>query len=133
MGNRVLVVEDEDLISTMVRINLEKSGYRVTCFGDAEALLSHLDTEPDCADLLLLDIVLPGMHGDRALVELRRRGFSAPILMLTARRDLESRVTALDEGADDYLAKPFDVEELLARVRALIRRAQSPAGSQEDG
>lgn len=132
MSSRVILVEDEELISTMVRINLEKAGYTVTCFGDAEAMLEHVSEQPDCCDVLLLDIVMPGMHGDRALAELRRRGFSAPILMLTAKRDLETRVNTLDKGADDYLAKPFNVEELMARVRALIRRAPQSADSSED-
>lgn len=132
MGSRVILVEDEELISTMVRINLEKAGYTVTCFNNAETMLEHVAVQQDCCDVMLLDIVMPGMHGDRALGELRRLGFSAPILMLTAKRDLETRVTTLDRGADDYLAKPFNVEELMARVRALIRRAPQPADGAED-
>ena len=132
MSSRIILVEDEELISTMVRINLEAAGYSVTCFSNAEAMLEHVGSQSDCCDVMLLDIVMPGMHGDRALAELRRLGFNAPILMLTAKKDLETRVTTLDQGADDYLAKPFNVEELMARVRALIRRAPHSADGSEE-
>jgi DNA-binding response OmpR family regulator len=125
MSGRIVLVEDEELISTMVRINLVKAGYEVQCFGDAESMLDHARAEPACCDLMLLDIMLPGMHGDAALQELRSLGFKAPVMMLTARRDIETRVSTLEGGADDYLAKPFNVDELLARVRALTRRWQA--------
>ena len=117
---RIIVVEDEELISTMLKINLEREGYKVSCCKDAESLLKN-DVN---ADVILLDIMLPGMNGDQALSVLRSRGINIPILMLTAKHDIQTKVTALDLGADDYLAKPFNMSELLARIRALIRRSQ---------
>jgi len=125
MENRVIIVEDEELISTMVRINLEKAGFQVTCFADAESMIELVREQVDCCEIMLLDIMLPGMHGDQAIEEIRRLGFTAPVLMLTARQDIETRVSTLDKGADDYLAKPFNVDELVARVRALVRRFHS--------
>ena len=120
--HRVVVVEDEELISTMIRLNLEQEGFDVTAFADAESMLEYLGRNPGACDVLLLDIMLPGMHGDAAVTELRRQGLRAPILMLTAKRDIDSRVNALNSGADDYLTKPFNIEELIARVNALLRR-----------
>lgn len=119
---RILVVEDEELISTMLELNLKKSGFDVTCFDRAAPMLEHLEKE-DC-DVILLDIMLPGdLNGDEALKILREKGHQMPVLMLTARRELDMRVSTLDNGADDYITKPFDMYELLARVRALLRRA----------
>jgi two-component system, OmpR family, alkaline phosphatase synthesis response regulator PhoP len=120
---RIWIVEDEELIRTMLRINLERNGYQVTAFTDAESMLSHLEGE--FFDILLLDIMLPGMSGDEALYLLRKKGLTVPVLMLTAKQDTESKVKMFENGADDYLAKPFNMDELLARVRALIRRSQS--------
>jgi len=119
---RVWIVEDEELIRTMLRINLERKGYQVTVFSDAESMLTRLDEE--FFDILLLDIMLPGLSGDEALHTLRKKGLTVPVLMLTAKQDTESKVKTLENGADDYLAKPFNMDELLARVRALIRRSQ---------
>jgi len=118
--DHVYIVEDEQLIRTMVKINLERQGYTVHCFDNAEAMLDAL--QPGQHGVLLLDIMLPGMDGDEALTELRRRGIDIPVLMLTARRDIETKVKTLEQGADDYLPKPFDMDELLARVRVLLRR-----------
>ncbi len=119
---RIVVVEDEELISTMLELNLKKNGFDVTCFDCAAPMLQHLEKEG--CDVILLDIMLPGgMNGDEALKILREKGHQMPVLMLTARRELDMRVSTLDDGADDYITKPFDMYELLARVRALLRRA----------
>lgn len=120
---RVVLVEDEELISTMVRLNLEAEGFAVEHFADAESMLEYMRDNHAGCDLVLLDIMLPGMHGDAALVELRKLEIAAPIMMLTAKQDIETRVDALNKGADDYLQKPFNVLELVARVHALIRRS----------
>ena len=119
---KVVLVEDEALISTTVRLNLEKQGYAVTVFGDAETMLSVVH-EGYC-DAIVLDIMLPGMWGDAALEELRRRDINIPVLMLTAKGDTDTKVSAFEQGADDYLSKPFDMEELMVRIKALIRRSQ---------
>jgi len=119
---RVAVVEDETLIQTMVRLNLEKNGYQVECFGDAESFLARLDRVS--FDIFLLDITLPGLSGEEIVSRVRARGILAPVLMVTAKSDIPTKVSTLGRGADDYLAKPFDMQELLARVMALIRRSQ---------
>jgi DNA-binding response OmpR family regulator len=124
--HKVILVEDEELIRTMIRLNLEQEGLAVEWYADAESMLQQVGSGAPACDLFLLDIMLPGMSGVEALVELRGRGQTAPVLMLTAKSEVESRVTALDLGADDYLPKPFDLRELVARVGALLRRgAQS--------
>ena len=121
--SRILLVEDEELVGTMIRLNLNDAGFEVTWFRDAESALDAVRSRP--FDLVLMDIMLPGMRGTEAVTSLRSRGFSAPILMLTSKSDVETKVSSLELGADDYLTKPFDVEELLARVRALLRRSHS--------
>jgi two-component system alkaline phosphatase synthesis response regulator PhoP len=120
---KVLLVEDEELVGTMVRMNLEGEGYQVSWVRDGEDGLAAGLREQ--FDLILLDIALPGRDGLELLGELRSGGVTTPVLMLTARTEVKVRVEALDLGADDYLPKPFDVSELLARVRALVRRSQS--------
>ena len=117
---RVGVVEDEPLISTMLEINLTRAGYAAAVFRDAESFLESLDGA--AYDLVLLDLMLPGIQGDEALRRIRARGLAMPVFMLTARRDRELKVGALDDGADDYVTKPFDMAELLARIRARLRR-----------
>ena len=124
---RIVVVEDEELISTMLELNLRKNGFHVVCFDRAGPMLEHVGKEG--CDVILLDIMLPGgMNGDEALEILREKGHEMPVLMLTARRELDMRVSTLDGGADDYITKPFDMYELLARVRALLRRTGQRAG-----
>jgi DNA-binding response OmpR family regulator len=122
MSVTVAVVEDDELIRTMLRFNLESEGYRVEAFSSGADYLRAMAERRH--DVILLDIMLPGLQGGEVLERIRRRGPNPPVLMLTARRDLESRVGTLDGGADDYLAKPFEMPELVARVRALIRRSQ---------
>lgn len=124
---RVLVVEDERNISAYVRRALEEEGYAVdTAFTGPEALEWSAAVE---FDLILLDRLLPGIDGLSVCRELRQRGNRVPILMLTARDAVDDRVSGLDAGADDYLPKPFALKELLARVRALSRRAADASKS----
>ncbi len=118
---RVLLVEDDNLIGTMVRLNLEQEGYKVDWQRNGEDAVSAAKEQR--FDVILLDIGLPGMTGIAAAKQIRRASIGTPIVMLTARDDTQSKVSALDSGADDYLCKPFDMAELLARVRAQIRRS----------
>ncbi|HEU4566301.1 MAG TPA: response regulator transcription factor, partial [Gemmatimonadaceae bacterium] len=124
---RILVVEDDgDLRSVLGRI-LRARGYDVHTAEDGEAgLIAALDWAPD---LLIADIGLPVRDGLSMTRELRHRGFDAPVLMLTARGAVKDRVNGLDAGADDYLPKPFEHAELVARVRALLRRASRTAAA----
>jgi two-component system, OmpR family, response regulator MprA len=117
----ILVVEDNRDVLAVIAQTLTASGFAVTRAYDGEmALTTALDTSPA---LVVLDIGLPKRSGLDVAAELRRRGFRAPVLMLTARDTVSDKVTGLDAGADDYLAQPFDTQELVARVRALLRRA----------
>lgn len=117
---RILLVEDEARLAAIVRQALREQGYAVDVAGDGEIGLKFALTEP--YDLIILDILLPKRDGLSVCREVRRHGLVTPILMLTARDSIEDRVTGLDSGADDYLIKPFALQELLARVRALLRR-----------
>jgi two-component system, OmpR family, alkaline phosphatase synthesis response regulator PhoP len=123
MNARVLLVEDEELVGTMVRMNLESAGYQVTWTRDGEQAVAAIGRQP--FDLLLLDISLPGQDGLDVLAEIRRREILTPVMMLTARSEVSTKVEALRAGADDYLPKPFDVAEMLARVEALVRRSRA--------
>ncbi|UCH94352.1 MAG: response regulator transcription factor [Candidatus Aminicenantes bacterium] len=120
---KIAVVEDEELIRNMVKINLEKNNYRVHCFADGETLIERAIYEP--FDLFILDVLLPGISGLDVLEELRKTSIHAhvPVLMLTVQSQVQDKIKALNTGADDYLVKPFNIEELLARVNALIRRS----------
>lgn len=117
---KILVVEDDPGIVRMMRRALEQAGYVVTNAVDGPSGLAR--AEEDLYALILLDIMLPGMDGWRVCQELRSRGSRVPLLMVTARDMVGDRVKGLDLGADDYLPKPFEIDELLARVRALLRR-----------
>jgi two-component system response regulator MprA len=122
---RVLVVEDDADIAGVLRRSLDREGYEVRVAGDGEAALSESGVfEPDA---VVLDLGLPLLDGVEVCRRLREEG-DVPILMLTARDAVDARVEGLDSGADDYLVKPFEREELLARVRALLRR-RPPRGS----
>jgi DNA-binding response OmpR family regulator len=124
---RVLVVEDERKVASFVARALRETAYAVDV---AETGEKGLELAFDNAyDLVLLDIRLPGLSGIEVCQRLRREGVQTPILMLTARSLVEQRVEGLDAGADDYLTKPFALAELLARVRALIRRGFSRGGA----
>lgn len=117
---RLLLVEDARLIREPLSRALELAGWKVEAVPDGEAALARLAAAP--VDAAVLDIMLPGKDGLSVLSELRARGDATPIILLTARGDVRDRVRGLDLGADDYLAKPFHVEELLARLRAVLRR-----------
>ncbi len=124
---RILVVEDEAGIANFIRQGLTEAGYAVDlAWNGREGLEFALAAE---YDVLVLDIMLPGMDGLELLRELRGRGHKTPTLMLTARDTVDDRVAGLDAGADDYLVKPFAFPELLARVRALMRRPPLQTGT----
>ncbi len=117
---RLLVVEDERKVSSFIRRGLEEEGYAVDTALDGK---SGLDMALDAVhDLIILDVQLPGLDGIRVLQSLRGAGVSTPVLLLTVRAAIEDKVLGLDAGADDYLTKPFAFQELVARVRALLRR-----------
>jgi len=117
---RILLAEDDKLLGDAVRTGLAQSGFVVDWVHDGPAALHAARTEP--YDLLLLDLGLPGCDGLEVLAELRRVSVDLPVLILTARDAVIDRVAGLDRGADDYLVKPFDLDELAARCRALVRR-----------
>ncbi|TAM86056.1 response regulator transcription factor [bacterium] len=121
---RLLVVEDHDALARSIKRALEELRYAVTVVNDGEAALDALLTESYA--LAILDIGLPTRDGIEVCRAARAHGVGATILMLTARDGVDDRVRGLDAGADDYLVKPFSIEELLARVRALLRRAERP-------
>jgi DNA-binding response OmpR family regulator len=117
---RILIVEDEPSIAGAVKAALSADGHAADVVDDGRDALDWAETY--AYDLLILDVILPGLDGFAACSALRGKGFAAPILMLTALDDVRDRITGLDRGADDYLAKPFSMDELRARVRALGRR-----------
>jgi DNA-binding response OmpR family regulator len=125
---RVLLVEDDPHIRELVELHLKLEGLTVVPNGDGNEALALARSEP--FDLIVLDLMLPGLDGVTVCRAIRRdsRNTDVPILMLTARRDEADKVLGLDSGADDYLTKPFGVRELVARVRALLRRRRPAAG-----
>jgi two-component system, OmpR family, response regulator len=118
---RVLVVEDEAKLAQVLARGLREEGYAIDVTGRGEEALWMAKANP--YDAILLDVMLPGADGFEICRRLREIGVWSPVLMLTARDAVDDRVSGLDAGADDYLAKPFSFEELLARIRALVRRA----------
>lgn len=118
--SKILIIEDDKVISDGLRQVLESEGYEVACAFDGDTGLYMVKTESP--DLVILDIMIPNMNGFEVTTEVRRSGDNIPILVLSARTESQDKVRGLDLGADDYLAKPFDIEELLARIRRLIRR-----------
>ena len=125
---RVLVVEDEPRMAALIRQGLEEEAYAVDVVGNGRDAILWVNSA--AYDIVLLDIMLPGMNGLDVCRQLRADGYIMPILMLTARDTLPDKVKGLDSGADDYLVKPFAIEELTARMRALARR-DSPEKSAE--
>jgi two-component system copper resistance phosphate regulon response regulator CusR len=119
---RILVVEDEPKVAKALKEGLEEERYEVVVAYTGEDAFFRVNTEK--FDLILLDLMLPGRDGLQILTSIRKRGVETPVLMLTARDTLEDRVTGLNSGADDYLVKPFAFAELLARIRALLRRGR---------
>jgi two-component system response regulator MprA len=124
---QILVVDDERAVRESLRRALELEGYHVELAADGEEALGRLEAEPE-PDALVLDVLMPVVDGLEVCRRLRRAGRRLPVLMLTARAEVESRVEGLDAGADDYLTKPFALEELLARLRALLRRTADGSG-----
>ena len=131
MGKTILIVEDEQNIVDILSFNLEQEGYdTLEAYDGPTGLQLALEQNPD---LILLDLMLPGMNGFDVCREVRRSGSSTPILMLTAREEEADKVLGLELGADDYITKPFSMRELLARVKANIRRvSMSPAAPKEE-
>lgn len=119
---RLLIIEDEAPMRTALVETLKAEGYRVLAASDGITGLELACTAP--FDLVLLDVMMPGLDGFALCRELRKRGRSMPVLMLTAKGQVDDRVEGLDSGADDYLVKPFSLKELLARVRAMLRRKE---------
>ena len=117
---RILVIEDDPKLAELLARSLREQAYAVDVAGDGETALVNAAVTP--YDALVLDVTLPGRSGLEVCRELRARGSRVPVLMLTARDAVRDRVTGLDAGADDYVTKPFAIEELLARLRALMRR-----------
>lgn len=123
---RILVVEDEPAIAAFIQEGLVKAGYGVDVASEATDALHWVAIA--AYDVILLDVMLPGMDGLTLCQTLRHTGVTSPVLMLTARETIEDRVAGLDSGADDYLVKPFAFAELLARIRALLRREPAMLG-----
>jgi len=122
MARKILIVEDEPDVARLLRYNLEREGFRITTIADGSLTMAEMRRDP--ADLVILDLMLPGMDGLEICRQLRRheKYANVPILILTARGDEADRVVGLELGADDYVTKPFSMRELIARVRALLRR-----------
>src|ERR1043165_1360904 len=118
-AKHILVVEDERHLAMGIKFNLEDEGYRVTAVGNGPAALEALENEAE-VDLIVLDLMLPGMSGYAVCEELRQRGSDVPILILSARTLTEDRIRGFDVGANQYLTKPFDLDELLSRVKNLL-------------
>ena len=124
---RILVVDDERAVRESLRRALELEGYEIELAEDGAEALARLEADPE-PDAMVLDVLMPRVDGLEVSRTVRRNGSRLPILMLTARTQVEDRVEGLDAGADDYLTKPFALEELLARVRALLRRTSDGSG-----
>jgi two-component system, OmpR family, response regulator MprA len=124
---KILVVDDERAVRESLRRALELEGYEIELAEDGAQALERLGSDPE-PDAMVLDVLMPGLDGLEVSRTVRRNGNKLPILMLTARTQVEDRVEGLDAGADDYLTKPFALEELLARVRALLRRTSDGSG-----
>lgn len=126
---RIVIVEDNETLANAIAYRLRDRGHAADVLTDGDAADQYLAQEG--ADLIVLDINLPGRSGLEILHALRNRGDSAPVILLTARSETSDRVAGLDMGADDYLVKPFEMDELEARIRALSRRKQLDYGARE--
>ena len=124
---KVLVVDDERAVRESLRRALELEGYEIELAADGNEALYRIETESQ-PDAVILDVLMPGKDGLEVCRTIRRAGNTVPVLMLTARTPVEDRVEGLDAGADDYVTKPFALEELLARLRALLRRTADGSG-----
>jgi len=128
---RVLLIEDDPDLGEGIRTSLREEGYTLDWLKDGESAVHALREEG--FDLVVLDLGLPRLDGIQVLRQSRAHGLTTPVLILTARDDTEDRVAGLDAGADDYLVKPFDIKELKARLRALLRRRNGPSQLQLEG
>jgi DNA-binding response OmpR family regulator len=117
---RILIIEDEKKLALMIKRGLINEGYNVECVFDGET--GEIAAETGNFDLILLDLMLPKKDGLEVCKYLRKKGLSTPVLMLTAKDSTANKITGLDYGADDYVVKPFSFEELVARIKALLRR-----------
>jgi two-component system response regulator MprA len=124
---KILVVDDERAVRESLRRALELEGYEIELADNGREALDRLASEVE-PDAVILDVLMPGVDGLEVCRRLRQNGSELPVLMLTARDEVENRVAGLDAGADDYVTKPFALEELLARMRALLRRASGGPG-----
>jgi DNA-binding response OmpR family regulator len=122
---RILVVEDEPRLAEILRLYLQRDGHAVTVVGDGPAAIAAVDAAP--VDLVVLDLMLPGLGGEAVLAAIRDRG-DTPVLIASAKRSDLERIAGLRSGADDYLAKPYNPNELTARVAAILRRSRGAAG-----
>jgi two-component system, OmpR family, response regulator MprA len=127
---KILVVDDERAVRESLRRALELEGYEIELAGDGNEALATLGRDEPQPDAVILDVLMPGVDGLEVCRRLRATGNHVPVLMLTARDEVENRVAGLDAGADDYVTKPFALEELLARVRALLRRTADTDGDE---
>lgn len=130
MRKKILVVDDEPSISMLIEFNLKLAGYDVRCVSDGEAVFDML--KPFRPDLIVLDLMLPKMDGIQVCRELRKQNNAVPIIMLTALQDVTDKIAGLDNGADDYMTKPFSPQELISRIQAIFRRLQTLPGAAED-
>jgi len=121
--NKILVVDDEPSISMLIEFNLKLAGFDVRCVHDGEAVFDML--KPFRPDLIVLDLMLPKMDGIQVCRELRKQNNAVPIVMLTALQDVTDKIAGLDNGADDYMTKPFSPQELISRIQAILRRVQA--------
>lgn len=121
MSEKVLVVDDEESILTLIKFNLEKAGLNVITAEDGNKALEKAKEEKP--DLIILDIMLPGMDGIEVCKRLRKEDYNIPVLMLTAKDEEIDKILGLEIGADDYMTKPFSIRELMARVKAILRRS----------
>jgi len=124
---RILVVEDEQHLATGIKYNLEAEGYLVTTVGDGPSALRHIEENPNAVDLVVLDLMLPGMSGYAVCETLRGSDNDVPVLILSARTLAEDRKRGFDVGADQYLTKPFDLDEFLSRINNLLVRSSRRA------
>ena len=118
----ILVVEDEQHLAQGIKFNLELEGYHVSTVDNGTAALQMVQADDPVVDLVILDLMLPGMSGYAVCEELRKRGDEMPVLILSARTLTEDRTRGFDAGADQYLTKPFELDELLSRVKGLLLR-----------
>jgi DNA-binding response OmpR family regulator len=130
---RILIVEDEKHLADGLRFNLEAEGYQVGLVDTGEAAIEALTGKPDSFDVVVLDVMLPGKDGFEVISEIRHAGQFVPTLMLTARGHPDDVLKGFAAGADDYLAKPFDLAILIARIRGLLRRREWHSGQRTTG